>query len=165
MKPAIAWLVLFTAMATTAMTAQAQGAKEMIGSQPTLKIATLDGGEFDLTAQRGKWVVLNYWATWCAPCIKEIPDLSALADRDDVEVLGLDYEEVERDELDAFLARHKPRYPIAPVDVYAPPEGWPVPRGLPLTYVVDPQGTVREAFVGPVTGADIDKVISAGGKD
>lgn len=165
MKRAIFWLALLAAMTTTASSVQAQGARDMIGSQPTLTIATLDGSEFDLAAQRGKWVVLNYWATWCAPCIKEIPDLSALADRADVEVLGLDYEEVERDELDAFLDKHKPRYPIAPVDVYAPPEGWPAPRGLPLTYVVDPAGIVREAFVGPVTGADIDKVIAAGADD
>ena len=157
------WLMLLAAM--LAVDVQAQSTRDMVGTQPQLRLATLSDGEFDLAEQRGKWVVLNYWATWCAPCIAEFPELSALADRDDVEVLGLGYEEIEREELDAFLARHKPRYSIAPVDVYEPPEGWPVPRGLPLTYVVDPQGTVRQAFVGPVTGADIDQVIAGAGND
>lgn len=149
-------LVLFALAPTIA----AQSAAEMIGSQPELRIATLDGSEFDLTEQRGNWVVLNYWATWCVPCIKEIPELSELADRDDVEVLGLDYEEIEREELDAFLVRHPARYPIAPVDPFEPPTAFPVPRALPLTYLIDPDGRVVQVFLGPVTGAEIEREIA-----
>lgn len=136
-------------------------ASDLVGTSPTLEIETLDGGRFDLGAQRGKWVVLNFWATWCAPCIKEIPELGVLAERPDVEVLGLAFEEIERADLEAFLREHPARYAIAPVDVYQPPEGFPVPRGLPLTYLVKPDGVVAEVFLGPVTGADIEASIQS----
>ena len=46
--------------------------------KPTLKLKTLDGATFDLAAQRGNWVIVNFWATWCSPCIKEMPDISQL---------------------------------------------------------------------------------------
>ncbi|MBX3727450.1 MAG: TlpA family protein disulfide reductase [Xanthomonadales bacterium] len=140
----------------------AQPAKSLVGTRPDLSVDTLDHGRFDLADQRGRWVVVNFWATWCAPCIKEIPELSALADRDDVEVIGLDFEEIEREDLLAFLVRHPARYPIAPIDVYDPPTAFPVPRGMPMTYVLDPAGVVAEAFLGPVTGADIEAVIARG---
>lgn len=139
--------------------ARAQSVSEVVGTRPTLAVPTLDGAGFDLADHRGRWVVVNYWATWCAPCIKEIPELSELADRDDVEVLGLDFEEIERADLDAFLERHPPRYPIAPVDVYDPPKAFPVPRGLPMTWLIDPEGVVAAGFVGPVTKAQIEQAM------
>ena len=59
---------------------------------PTLRVDTLDGPLFDLAEQRGKWVIVNYWATWCSPCLKEMPDLRAFAQsRDDVALIGLAY--------------------------------------------------------------------------
>ncbi len=142
---------------------RAQTAQSLVGTTPTLVIGTLDGATFDLSAQRGKWVILNWWATWCRPCIKEIPDLNALARREDVEVLGLDFEEIDRADLDAFLVEHPIHYPIAPIDVFEPPAGFPVPRGLPLTYLVAPDGVVAKAFVGPVTRADLERAIADAG--
>lgn len=140
---------------------RAQGAQALVGTTPALSIATLDGSTFDLAAQRGKWVVLNWWATWCTPCIREIPEFNGLARRDDVVVLGLDFEEIERADLDAFLSEHPIHYAVAPVDVYEPPAAFPVPRGLPLTYVIDPQGVVAKVFLGPVTRAELEQVIDA----
>lgn len=129
---------------------------------PELKIATLDGANFDLSAERGHWVVLNFWATWCAPCLKEIPDLSAFdAERDDVRVIGLAYEEIEPEDMRAFMQEHPIGYPVAIVDVYDPPKAFDPPRGLPMTYLIGPDGAVAKKFLGPVTSKELAAAIVA----
>ena len=136
--------------------------------RPALKLVTLDGAQYDLAEKRGRWVVVNFWATWCSPCLKEMPELDALdAEREDIEVVGLAYEEIEPADLRAFLAKRPVKYPIAIVDVYDPPADFPTPRGLPMTHVIAPDGTVAKRFMGPVTKDELAAVVdgkSGGGK-
>ena len=131
-------------------------------THPTLAVDTVDHGRFDLASHRGQWVVVNFWATWCAPCLKEIPDLNALdAKREDLIVIGLAYEEITPEAMRAFYGEKvKPEYPVAIVDVYSPPADFDTPRGLPFTVLVAPDGTVGHKFLGPVTGAEIEAKIS-----
>jgi thiol-disulfide isomerase/thioredoxin len=131
-------------------------------SHPSLVVETLDDGPFDLAQQRGQWVVVNFWATWCKPCLKEIPDLSAFDEaRDDVRVIGLAYEEIEPDDMRAFLEKHPASYPIALLDVYDPPADFETPRGLPMTYLVDPEGRVAKKYLGPITSQELAADIAA----
>ena len=131
---------------------------------PSLTVTTVAGEEYDLAARRGKWVVVNFWATWCSPCLKEMPELSALdAMREHVEVVGLAYEEIEPAAMRAFLQEHPVVYPIAILDVYAPPADFATPRGLPMTYLIAPDGKVARQFLGPVTAKEIETAIANNG--
>jgi thiol-disulfide isomerase/thioredoxin len=122
----------------------------------------LHGDEVSLNEFREKWVVLNYWATWCAPCRKEIPDLSELHDaRDDIIVLGLAFEDTEPENVDEFLEDFHPSYEILLVDVYAPPEPFGAPKVLPTTIILNPQGYPVKTYLGPVTRESIESFIDA----
>jgi thiol-disulfide isomerase/thioredoxin len=130
-----------------------------------LRVKTLSGDDWIAKTQRGKFVVINFWATWCKPCVKEMPDFQSLSLRSDVSVLGLAYEEAENADLTAFLKKVKVNYPNAKVDVYAPlPQPLEAPRGLPTTLIFNRQGELLKKFLGPVTKADLEQVIDANSK-
>ncbi|HET6631348.1 MAG TPA: TlpA disulfide reductase family protein [Rhodanobacteraceae bacterium] len=129
---------------------------------PQLSVTTLDGGHFDLAAQRGKWVIVNYWATWCRPCIKEMPDISAFVQQHaNVRAIGLAYDDSPKTDIVAFAAKHPVVYPLAQVDTMNPPKDFSVPRGLPTTWLIGPDGRVAHTFLGPVTAAELGKIIDA----
>ena len=133
---------------------------------PQLQVPTVDGKSYDLASHRGKWIVVNFWATWCAPCLQEMPELSALhAMRSNVEVIGLAYEDIELDEMQAFLKEHPVAYPVAIIDTFSPPKDFATPRGLPMTYLIAPDGKVARQFLGPVNAREIEQaIVAAGGK-
>jgi thiol-disulfide isomerase/thioredoxin len=135
-------------------------AAEPAGAPVDFSLRQLHGGTISLSDYRGKWVVLNYWATWCAPCRKEMPELSALHEaRDDIVVLGLAFEDTDAGNFDAFLRDLEPAYPLLLVDVYAPPQPFGAPRVLPTTIILDPAGRPRKTYMGPVKAGDIESFV------
>ena len=130
-------------------------------AKPTLNVTTLDGKKFDLSTQSGKWVIVNYWATWCSPCLKELPDISAYvtAHKDKVAAIGLAFEDSDKADIEKYLKAHPLSYPVAQVDVIEPPQDFDPPKGLPNTYLIAPDGHVAKAFMGPITTKDLDAVI------
>ena len=120
----------------------------------------LGGAAVSLSDYRGEWVVVNYWATWCAPCRKEMPELSALhSERADVTVLGLAFEDIEEDDFERFLEAAPVTYPILKVDVYQPPEPFGAPTVLPTTIILDRAGRAVKAYLGPVTRESIEEFL------
>ena len=120
----------------------------------------LGGSPVSLSDYRGEWVVVNYWATWCAPCRKEMPELSELhLERDDVTVLGLAFEDTEDSAFEEFLEEIPVGFPILKVDVYDPPEPFGAPKVLPTTIVLDREGRAVKAFLGPITREAIETYI------
>jgi thiol-disulfide isomerase/thioredoxin len=156
-------LVSVWSLACAAATPVATPAKAAVVKLGALKVPLLDGKTFSADRVIGKYVVLNFWATWCGPCLKEMPDFQKLADtRLDVVVVGLAYEDETDANLVAFLKKRKVTYAVGKVDVYAAlPAPLETPRGLPLTWVFDKQGVLLKKFLGPVTHKDLVNVIDA----
>lgn len=131
------------------------------GATPALQVQTLDGKPLALTDLRGKWVVVNYWATWCAPCIEEMPELSALAAmREHIAVIGLAYDEASPAELRAFLKQHPVAYPVARIDMYEPPRDFGAPNVLPATWLIAPDGRLARKYSGPLTARMLEDDIA-----
>lgn len=122
----------------------------------------IDGKTYKLSDYRGKWVIVNYWATWCPPCLQEIPDLVDFhekhKDRDAV-VLGINTEDLTAERLRAFTESYLVSYPV----LYGDPDYrqlvGPVPA-LPTTYIISPKGEVEARNVGPLTGEQIEQFIA-----
>jgi thiol-disulfide isomerase/thioredoxin len=149
----IASLVVFATMPTLA---SAQGSNVPID----FELPQLGGEPLTLSEFRGQWLILNYWATWCAPCRKEIPELSALhAEREDLVVLGLAFEDADETVFAAFLEDFNVSYPILLVDTYDPPQPFGAPKALPVTHILDPEGMLVKSFYGPVTREAVESYI------
>ena len=104
-----------------------------------------------LAALQGQWVVVNYWAQWCKPCIEEIPELNALdADHADIAVLGVNYDGATGEALASQIEALSVAFPTLPSD---PAEllGQPRPSVLPTTFILNPEGELLASLIGPQT--------------
>jgi thiol-disulfide isomerase/thioredoxin len=105
----------------------------------------------NLDQLRGQWVVINYWAQWCKPCIKEIPELNKLNRQyRQVTVLGVNYDGATGQELELQLEKLGIAFATLPEDP-ARQLGVPRPVVLPTTLILDPHGQLHATLVGPQT--------------
>ncbi|MEO5343329.1 MAG: TlpA family protein disulfide reductase [Gammaproteobacteria bacterium SHHR-1] len=122
----------------------------------------LNGKEQNLAGYKGKWVVVNYWATWCPPCIKELPELERFHNTHKAEravVVGMNMEKISEERLRSFLAKRQVSFPIVPTK--------PSSRsvfgklgGMPTTYLVDPEGRLVAKQEGGITAEELEGFIT-----
>jgi thiol-disulfide isomerase/thioredoxin len=124
-----------------------------------MPLTAVDGSRTNLEHYQGKWLVVNYWATWCPPCIVEMPELQSFHDEHagkDAMVLGINAELISQQRLEKFLEDYFITYPVFVSQPGQQSELGLIP-GLPTTFLVSPQGKVVARQVGPVTREMIEQ--------
>lgn len=129
-----------------------------------INFVDLDGNSSKLSDYQGKWVIVNLWATWCPPCLVEIPDLVMFHEENKDKgavVLGVNYESIEKHKVKEFAQSQMINFPVlrfeGRVDGKTSPFG-PL-YGLPTTYMVAPDGTVVAARTGMVNQEMLESFI------
>ncbi len=127
------------------------------------KLNDLRGNPVQMSDFLGKWVVVNYWATWCAPCREEMPELDSFyhAHKDtDAVVLGVNLEDIEREALRRFVRRFSIGYPILIGGTESKSALGPIP-GMPTTYIVSPKGEVVTWQIGGITRDLLERFLAS----
>ncbi|MDN3640452.1 TlpA disulfide reductase family protein [Simiduia curdlanivorans] len=120
-----------------------------------LLLTACDAGHEALIGQQskpfnssGRWLVVNYWAVWCKPCVTEIPELNALARAEpNLMVLGVNFDQVGLKQLQVLRDKLGIEFPLLTSD--ARHLGLEKPSVLPTTYLINPAGEVAMTLIGP----------------
>jgi cytochrome c biogenesis protein CcmG/thiol:disulfide interchange protein DsbE len=141
-------VLLAGAMASALAIDRVHAAPEIGEAAPPLVLTAIDGTSIDLAMLRGKVVLVNFWATWCAPCRKEMPTLDAFYRRHrghGFELIGISID-FARDAAKMRKAAAAITYPAVWINDIAV-NGFGAPEGVPVTYVIDAEGIIRDKFI------------------
>jgi cytochrome c biogenesis protein CcmG, thiol:disulfide interchange protein DsbE len=140
-----------------------QQAQPIVGAAaPDFVLPTLSGETLRLSELQGRVVIVNFWATWCPPCLNETPRLVRWYEQHQAEglaVLGVDtlYQD-SRDAVEAFTREQQVSYPVLLDDVGEISRQWQA-RQLPRSYVIDRAGMVRFVRIGELTERDFEQQV------
>ncbi len=111
-----------------------------------------EGHEYAYADMADRWLIVNYWATWCGPCIKEIPELNHLAAQhaDKLAVFGVNFDDPDPARMRQDIQKMGIAFPVYAVD---PHTFFKVERPivLPTTFIIAPDGSATRTLVGPQT--------------
>ncbi len=127
---------------------------------PALSLSGLDGRTATLAENRGRVVLVNFWATWCDSCREELPALNALDAKlkgKPFTLLSVNLDEAPAKILPSFLKKHGVAYPVLTADD-AVLRAWGV-RGLPATFLIGPDGLIEKRWLGPIDASTVENDI------
>ena len=122
-------------------------------------IKVFDGSDTSLSKLNGNWIVINYWADWCAPCIKEIPELNEFAkENKDLYVYTFNFDHLEIEDLAPLAKKFKISVPSL---VTHPREIWGIqtPPAVPATFFINPNGELVLSLFRPQTKDNLNEII------
>ncbi len=125
-------------------------------------VSLVNGESFQLSEQQGKVVIMNIWATWCAPCHDETPDFVDLYNRykdEGLVILGVSIDEQGKSVVKPFMEKYEVNYPMviddgSIMDKYGPT------MGIPTTYIINKKGNLQYFAVGALTQKELEPRIS-----
>ena len=120
-------------------------------------IEIFNGPDTNLNKLNGNWIVINYWADWCAPCIKEIPELNEFAkENNDLLVFTFNFDQLDEDDLKPVAQKFNIEVPSIvthPRDIW----GIQTPPAVPATFFINPDGDLALSLFRPQTKDDLNK--------
>jgi len=129
---------------------------------PPWSLTNLNGQRLDSAALTGKVVFLNFWATFCPPCIREIPDLAAFHlahSNDPVAVVGLSLDTTGPDAVRSFVRKLDIPYPVAMADASVA-EAFGGVGQIPSTFVIAADGTFAARYLGALTREELERALA-----
>lgn len=130
-----------------------------LGGCSKTEFETADGSALEWDSLRGQWVLINYWAEWCKPCLEEIPELNALNRARHVAVLGVNFDGIKGQQLLELGQKMGITFTML-ADDPGPGFDWQLPAALPATFVVNPEGELVEARFGPQTERELIELMN-----
>lgn len=141
-------------IAVTALFAGIMVAKQF---EKPVYFSTISGEEYRW--QDEKWTVVNYFAEWCKPCLREIPELNSMFNQKEVRVFGVSFDELSASELKKVAVRRNILFPIVTTDSM-PTLPVSMPVVLPTTYIISPTGEVMHTIRGEITEQRLNSVLT-----
>jgi len=154
-------IVVLAALCLALLSSLPLSARERLSGPTDFELNAADEKIIRLSDYRGQWIVVNFWATWCPPCLEEIPDLikfHKVHQGEGAMVLGVNFEELDPFLLEHFIAEHDIIYPNGQAG-NVPLVPFEPLLGLPTTFLVDPQGRLVKRHTGPINFEWLEKAL------
>lgn len=121
----------------------------------------IKGKQHSFSETKGKWVLVNYWASYCPPCLAEMPDIDRfyLNNKDKFTVLGLDAGGSDIKGIVEFQKEYRIHYPLIPMQE-STMLAFGIIMGIPTSYIISPKGEIVDKYVGIITYDDLDYFVN-----